>query len=166
MYATPCEEARWRSTQCSGCTYVERMAMVDAGEGQWPADETRMGEEQRAERTAAESGEPAAEDAARFGGENGMGEDDRDIVAVQEHFAHPAAGVRREGEQRFFIGVGAVQALAKQLQAETSAALQARRQRTGFAQPVAQPSFRTAQRRALAPARTIPHRIGIASGEW
>ena len=158
MCAAAGEEVGGRFAQRGFSARVERMTAIDAGKGQRPADETRVGKEQRTKRAATEAGEPAAEDATRFCRENGVGEDDRDIVAVQEHFAHPAAGVRREGEQCFLVGIGAMQGLAQQFQAETAAALQARRQRARLTQPVAQARSRAGRRQAMPPFRGSGHR--------
>ena len=78
-----------------------------------PAPETGMLEKQRSERTVAEAGEPVGEDAAWETGEEGVGEDNRIIVAVQDDFAYLRPLFGRQSEFACFLAGQRGQALCQ-----------------------------------------------------
>ena len=132
--------------------FLQRVAPVDVRKSQLPANKAGMGKKQRPQRAASESGKPAGQYAMRPCWQDGVGKNNRDVIAEEYDFPHPAAGTGSQSERIALIGVGAVQMLPKQVDAKAAETLQPRRQRTGFAQPAAQGPVTIAPRQIPAPA--------------
>lgn len=117
---------------------VERMTYIKPNELDRAPLKAAMSEQQRAERTAAEPGQPAPESAVACGRQHGVGKNDRHAITFEQHFAD--MGQMPPSKQLLcLIRERLPQAVAQQAHGELPAGLLATRgQRSWLEQPGAE----------------------------